>query len=378
MYKETISQKQAILLMTTFIIGSSTILGVGEKSKQDVWIAVIISMAAASVIMAVYARIIKLFPETDLFGLLNKLYGKIPGRIIALIFTWYVFHVEISIIRNISEFIRIVSLDATPQCVIALMTGIVIAYAIKCGIEVTARWVSIFFPLLVTVTLILTVLAMNAYDFNRLKPILYEGFKPVISDAFFIFSLPFAETVAFLGIAGCLQKKSSPYKIYNYSLLIGGVYLVTLAVRTILLLGPGNTDIQMFPIYIAARLIKIGDFFQRIELINAVVIVSCMFTKAAVYMFSITKGMSYILNIKDYRLLSSPLVFFTAAYSIVLYNNAVEMIEWAARIFPYYAIPFQIILPVIIWITAEIKARNANNNSVQNQNLNSAKSDSSS
>jgi len=33
------------------------------------------------------------------------------------------------------------------------------------------------------------------------------------------------------------------------------------------------------------------------------------------------------------------------------------MVEWANKIYPYYAIPFQIFIPVIVWITAEIKSK---------------------
>jgi len=370
--KEIINQKQAIVLMVTFIMGSGTIVGTGDKSGQDIWIALLIAMAGASIIMAVYARIIKLFPGMDLFDLLDKLFGRILGKFIALIFTWYLFHVGLNLIRNTSEFIRIISLDATPQCVIALFTGVLIAYALRCGIEVIGRWVSIFFPVIIVISITLSVIAVDMYDFDRLKPVLYEGLKPVLSDAFGIFAHPFAETVVFLGIGGCFQKQSNPYKIFNIALIIGGLYMLMLAVRTIALMGPVNKSLQMFPPYITARIIKIGDFFQRIELINAVIIVTAVFTKVTVYMFSFAKGMSYLLKIDDYRTLSTPLVFFTAAYSIFLFDNALFMVKWALNVFPYYAIPFEIIIPVLVWIAAEIKARNDKKTTSQNQSTNSS------
>lgn len=372
MQKEIINQKQAIVLMVTFIMGSGTIVGTGDKSGQDIWIALLIAMAGASIIMAVYARIIKLFPGMDLFDLLDKLFGRILGKFIALIFTWYLFHVGLNLIRNTSEFIRIISLDATPQCVIALFTGVLIAYALRCGIEVIGRWVSIFFPVIIVISITLSVIAVDMYDFDRLKPVLYEGLKPVLSDAFGIFAHPFAETVVFLGIAGCFQKQSNPHKIFNIALLIGGLYMLMLAVRTITLMGPVNKSLQMFPPYITARIIKIGDFFQRIELINAVIIVTAVFTKVTVYMFSFAKGMSYLLKIDDYRTLSTPLVFFTAAYSIFLFDNALFMVKWALNVFPYYAIPFEIIIPLLVWIAAEIKARNDKKTTSQNQSTNSS------
>jgi len=89
MYKEVINQKQAVVLMTTFIIGTNTILGIGGNSKQDIWIAVLFAMVAAGIIMAVYARIIKLYPEKDLFEILDVLFGKVIGRILTLMFVFF-------------------------------------------------------------------------------------------------------------------------------------------------------------------------------------------------------------------------------------------------------------------------------------------------
>jgi spore germination protein KB len=34
-----------------------------------------------------------------------------------------------------------------------------------------------------------------------------------------------------------------------------------------------------------------------------------------------------------------------------------DMSYWAFKVYPYYAFPFQVILPIIIWILAEIKAK---------------------
>lgn len=366
MYKEIISQKQAIVLMITFIIGSNTILVMGGKSKQDIWIAVIFAIAAACVLVAVYARIAKLFPEKHLFEILDILFGKVFGRIIVLFFAWYLFHIGAAIVKNISEFIRIISLDSTPVCIISLMTGIVIAYAVRSGLEVMGRLISIIFPIWITGTLVLAILSIGQYDINRLKPVLYEGLEPVISDAFRLFALPFAETVVFLCFAGSFQRKSSPYKIYYYSLLVGGFYLATVVARTVMMIGADNLSMFMYPLYVTARLIRVGNFLEKIELISAVLIISCTFTKATVYLFSFTKGVAYLFNIRDYHRIAAPSVFLASIYSMPLYESAIEMIKWAQDIFPYYSIPFQIILPVAVWITAEIKLRKNKNTTAEN------------
>jgi spore germination protein KB len=44
-------------------------------------------------------------------------------------------------------------------------------------------------------------------------------------------------------------------------------------------------------------------------------------------------------------------------FSLFIYKSIMEMFEWALDIYKYYAIPFQVILPLFIWIFAEIKSR---------------------
>ena len=41
----------------------------------------------------------------------------------------------------------------------------------------------------------------------------------------------------------------------------------------------------------------------------------------------------------------------------LVYDSIMEMFEWAQEIWPYYAFPFQVVLPLIILIAVEVKAR---------------------
>jgi hypothetical protein len=47
-------------------------------------------------------------------------------------------------------------------------------------------------------------------------------------------------------------------------------------------------------------------------------------------------------------------------FSYIIYDNIMEMKYWAFNVYPYYAFPMQVILPIIIWILAEVKAKKVN------------------
>lgn len=362
MFKEVISQKQAVALITAFMIGSTAVLGIGGRAGRNIWISVILASLMSCVIFSVYARVLKLFPGQGLYEILEILFGKVLGKMITLLFLGYAFHLGAMVIRNYTEFMTIISLTETPPCVLALFFSVLFIWAIKGGIEVIGRWIAIFFPIMVVVLIFITFLAVPIMDFNNLKPVLYDGIGPVIDSAFNAFTFPFAETVLFIAVLDSLQKKNSPYKVYFLSLLIGGLFILVSATRTILILGTENAAIEYFASYVSIRLIKIGDFLQRIESIVSISFIMNGFTKGTICLYAAVRGIAKLFEIKDYRRIAAPLGLLMALFSIFIYDSAMEMSEWADKIYPYYAIPFQVILPIIIWITAEIKSRLSNKN----------------
>ncbi len=367
MEKEVISQKQAIIIMSTFIIGSSAILGAGSQAKQDVWLAIILSMVMASLIIFVYARISKIFPGKDIFLILDILFGKVFGKIISLIFLTYVFRLTSLVLRDYTEFVRTVSLPETPACIFSFSAIITVIWIVRSGIELLGRFVAFFFPVYIFMIIIVTFLSIPLFEFSNLKPILYDGLQPVLNTSFSLFTFPFAETVVFLCLMGNLKKNnSSVYKAYYISCLFGGIVILIISVRSVLILGVPNTLIQNFASYASARLIRIGSFLQRIEATVGIVFMISGFTKCTVCMYTATKGLAHLFNIKDYRKLAAPVGILATLYSMIVHGDAAELIEWATKIYPYYSIPFQIIIPIIVWIVAEIKTRTSGKNNINN------------
>jgi spore germination protein KB len=113
---------------------------------------------------------------------------------------------------------------------------------------------------------------------------------------------------------------------------------------------------QYFPSYIMVSLIDFSEFFRRFEVLVAVVFLLCGFVKVSVCLFCAATGIAKIFNINDYRIMAAPVAFLMINLAIFIYPNMQEMFEWVT-VYKYYAIPFQVLLPLIIWISAEAKAR---------------------
>ena len=343
-------------MMVLFIIGSTLVVGVSDAAKQDNWLSVILAMIMALPILMLYARLIHLFPGKDLYTIIHQVLGPIAGKAISLLFVWYAFHVGALVIRNFSEFLSEIALTETPQYFIQLVFVLLCIWAVKGGIEVLGRWTSFVFNILLVVAIGLILMSLSKINFANFTPILDKGFRPVIDGAFSVFSFPLAETVVFISILSFLKPGASSYKVYNLSLLIGGCIILFSVFRNIAVLGFPFLSTQYFPSYITVSLIDFGEFFRRFEVLAAVVFLLCGFVKVSICLFCTATGIARIFNVTDYRIMTAPVAFLMINLAIVIYPNMQEMFEWM-KVYKYYAIPFQVLLPLILWIGAEAKAR---------------------
>jgi spore germination protein KB len=70
------------------------------------------------------------------------------------------------------------------------------------------------------------------------------------------------------------------------------------------------------------------------------------------------RGISTLFSFEDYRFLVTPIGILLVITSFSKYDSIMEMSEWIVEVWNYYALLFQVILPIIILIGAEMKVRN--------------------
>jgi len=355
MNKELITEKQALAIMIMFTLGSTLVLGAGGTAKNDVWLAILLSMLMAVPILLLYCRIQRLYPDKNIYGIFDAVYGSIAGKLMSFVFIWYLFHLGALVIRNFTEFIVSVSLPETPQNVIGLFMIVLCIWAVKAGIEVISRWTSIMLPIMVLVILTVTMLFAPLLDFENLKPVLYDGFAPVLDSAFSVFAFPFSETVVFLTFFNQLTKKEKVYKVYFWNLIISGTFILLVSVRTLLSLGVPNINILFFPSYASVRLINIGDFLERIEITVAMVFLFAGFIKISMCLYGASIGAAHLLGCSNYRKIAAPLGLAMLILSIIIYKNTAEMFEWANNIYKYYSFIFEVFMPVVTYMAIGVR-----------------------
>ncbi len=354
MGKEQITMKHGASMVALFVIGSSLVLGISNNSKQDAWISVLIAFAAMLPIIYIYSRILSRYPGMHVFDICIAVFGKIIGRVVIVLLVWYAVHLGALVMRNFSEFIHITAFNQMPQTVSLLAFAVLLIWATRSGVETLGRYSSVALPVLLVVVGLTVVLLIKDMKLDNLLPI-GENLPQVPRDAFNNFSFPFAEVVLFLAVFNTLKTGDKPGKAWLYGLLVGGAALLFGgAFRNVLVLGyPAVTDMT-FPSYGATSVIIAGGFLSRIEAVVGANILMAGLVKVSVCLMAASRGVATLIGESDYRPYVAPLGLLMVALASIVYQNTMEMFSFI-KVYSFYAFPFQVLIPVVLAIGAEIR-----------------------
>jgi spore germination protein KB len=148
----------------------------------------------------------------------------------------------------------------------------------------------------------------------------------------------------------------SKYKTAYLSVFIATIVILSAILRNLLSLGYPSITYFAYASYQSTSLLNIGNFLSGVQALVSINFFVGDTIKACICMLFACKGLASIFNIKDYRILVTPVVVFTFTLSLIVYKNSMEMGYFLTNIYPFYVIPFLILIPVAIWITALIRS----------------------
>lgn len=359
MSKEIIPAGQSVSIVILFIIGSSLFMGTSGQSGNSIWIALIFAGTLALPLMLIYARLHVLFPGKDLYDMLISAFGAVIGRVFSCLYIWYSLHLGALVLRNFGEFSQTVALTSTPMLAPMLVIALLCIWVVNAGMEVLGRSAKFLLLFSLAVIVFVQLLCVPKYEYHHLKPLLDSGWGPVFTDTAGSFTFPFAEIVIFLGAFNVLPKKGSASRVLISGVLIACVITIVASLRNLLVLGPDIISSLYFPSYVAVSRINVGDFLTRIEGSSAIVFVTALFIKVSLCLYVTCNGVAKVFKLQSYRSVVLQMGLIMVYLSDFIYKDITQMQYFAYHIYKIYALPFQVVIPLLLWITAEIMARRA-------------------
>lgn len=341
---EKISKIQSAMLFTAFLSGDSAIFNLVSRDTQNSWISYIVGWMGGLLLIYLYIKISALYNHRSLIGILKNCFGKYLGTMIGIGYIWYFFHIAALVSRNYSDFLSFTNYFDTPDYFIIAVILLIVLYALKKGLMVTARSSEFFVPLFILIAIIISFTAAQFYRIKYFFPLWQWHVVPMLQDSFTILTFPFGESIVFLMIFPSIANLKSIKKASFAAFLIAGVLILNIIIRNLLILGSHMIPRQVYPIYTTIALtypIDVG-IFSATDLS-----ISCIY-KTYIMIYAAVLAISEIFDLKDYKNLALPAVLLVNVLSNLVFKETHEMYNWFINIRPYYSVLFQIIIPLFI------------------------------
>lgn len=353
-----ISCSQAVYLMVILVVSTAIVFLpaiTAQAAGRDAWLSPLLTTAPGIYLALVISGLGKRFPGQTIIQYTHSLLGAWPGKVIGLGYLVFFLHTGGIIIREFSDLMTALVLPQTPAWVLNGTMVLLCAWAVRQGLEVTARVVEVtFLPIFVFFSLTVLLVAKDM-DLNNLLPVLENGLLPVIRA-----SLPpvgwRGEIILLAMFLPFLARPERAARCGVLAVVFIGVILIMDAIANTAVLGTAVASLN-FPTFFMFRRVSIANFLERIDALLVAIWVMSVFGKISLFYYATALGTAQLLNLKDYRPLVFPFGILLTALSLVVVKNSRQMVEYLVAGWPPFAFAFEYFIPTVLFLAAAVRGR---------------------
>lgn len=351
---------QLFCLIVLFLFGTTIFLDIGSGAKQDAWILTLISPFTGLILLTIYYQLHKRFPTLPLTEYIRKIWGKFLGSIISYFYIIYFIYIASRVLRDIEEILINSAYYKTSITVVGICMMFTLIYTVNFGFEVFARVACICFLLIGLILLMINIMFIitDLIHIENLKPILADGWKPIIKALPLNVTVPYGELITLSMIFPYINKQTKILKTGMMAVLCAGIYFTLNIFLLICVLGTDVLSRSSFPALKAASFIDIAGFIQRLDSVVIILVVFLGFIKITMFFFCAVIGMSTLFKIKSSALSNYLVGGMILITSIMIAPSYQNHLDEGLKIVPYLLhIPLQIVIPLLLLLTVLIKGK---------------------
>lgn len=325
-----------------------------QTSYRDSWLSIIISLVLGIIPLILFYLTLNLSPCDNIVSLINKHFGKF-GIVINIILMLVVIIMATLLLWNLITFISYQYLFKTPNAAIAILFMSVIAYIVSKDLSVISRCGGIMFFMVIILFLITFFTLLGKINLSEIKPLLENGFKPVLKGSYLyisnnIFPLYLLLIIPKNNIVDNSNLKKSLFIISLMTIIMA--FIVIFCCITIF--GAKMAALYQFLEYHILKTINIADFFQRIESILSIQLIFSLIMGSVLYLYYLKTSFKQIfkINKKDNLIIILFSIIITIL-SLKVFRNSISFELFILNIYPFISI-ILFIIPLIIFIKAKV------------------------
>lgn len=329
-----IGEREAVAYLVTIVIGKVFLtypaILVGYVANAA-WAVVVLSGLVTAFFLIFMVKLVTTFPGKSFPEICEHILGPYLGPVVALLPVGGWLMEEALLLRNFSESMLVVALPETALSIIVLCFLGACIVGVYYGLENIARASYISFPFTLTAILAITLLSFTTWKTDWFYPILGEGVLPMLK-AGVIRSSDFVEVAALYAMPSFFHPKQVKKIGFKAVMLSTAIFLLVIITYTMSFPFPVGQE-PYLPLYMMARGVYLGQFFQRIEAIFVIFWVFAGLLLLASGFYALCMILAQTLRLPDYKpvILPFAIIIFALAFAPASLPDAVYLSNYAIR-----------------------------------------------
>ena len=356
MVQDRLSGKQGLCMLALFVLGSTLVTEDVHPTRQNAWLALLIGFAAALPLLLMYRRIQRIFRGASLYEIVFSVFGKVGGAVLSALYALFFAHVAALIVGRFVVFAHMTTLAHTPGVLLALIVCALAGWMGALGAQRFGRAGVMLFLLVMVELAVLQLLSLSKAAPGRLLPVFEAGLPAFADEAFSFFSVPFAQTAVFLCVFQGIPDRSEQGRAWLIGAALGALIVAVNLVRVAMVLGGEIMGSLYYSTFLSSSVIGLDSVLQRVEVILSHAFFLSLFVKVAVYLHAASQGCARLFAKWDARKTAIALSVMVAVAATFL-GDSLSLISDLYHAYRIYSIPFQVLLPLIVWVRGEFIVR---------------------
>lgn len=326
-----------------------------QKARQSAWLASsILPLGIGVITLYMVIKLAGFYPGQSLAQYSESIFGKILGKLVAMLYTGFFLFGNILIIREFAEFLAVEFLPGTPVLVLATIEVASAAYVVMKGPEVFCRMAQFILPLYLLTFIVLILFAIPDMSLERIRPFFEGGVWPILEGSLTPASWYGEIVVATVLIPHLNKPKEAMLK--GTLALVGVMFVLTInTVATLSVFGPDFTGLMMFPFLSLVKNIKISEVLQRLDVFFMGIWITGMILKVTVFYFVSYQGVTQVFKEKGKKIILISLGVIQVAAATYLFENSLDLLNILGEVWTIVALIFEVGILAFILAVAYLK-----------------------
>ena len=318
-----------------------------KTSGNAAWLQCIFVSLIAFIVFSFTISLFKYSDTQDLLDISETVGGNGAKIVVGLLLIiTYLINTAITT-RTLPESIKTVLLPLTPMRLLLILSGITIALGTLAGLFSIARIHALFMPVILIAFAVMLFLLLGDIRIYNIFPLWGKGTYNIFIKGVEAISV-FSDLSALYILLPFLKSYPQAKKTSKKALVTSSFIITLLVFFYCTVYSYPASEEFLFPVYQMTRLIKIGDFFQRLEPIFEFFRTISLLLYSSFYLFLICHIWKKIFDLKDIKPLILPVCILLI--SIAYIPSSSGELSTAYRTTSFLTIPICVIMPIILGV----------------------------